>query len=128
MGTLQYGLASAAFPFDDRTLEHVKIVVDFKLHRKEPFFFSWSDGTARGGGRNSIWIAPNIRLQFEFTNAVRGVTNQVWVRQLLASANTAEGLVLSTEPAVLPPQGARRNPPVARPPTLRPKPPTKSTQ
>ena len=99
MGTLHYGSPGVEVRFDDRTLMHLHIVITAKLRRREGFVFSWSDPADSGSGRSSIWIHPSIPLFYRFTGSKAPLVNRDWVDALMASANSAGGMVLTPEPA-----------------------------
>ncbi|WP_200931999.1 ATP-dependent DNA ligase [Frigoribacterium sp. Leaf164] len=103
MGTLRYDHGTVDIEMDDRTLAHVRLVVMAKLRRHESFPFTWEDSTGAGGGWNSIWIHPGASFHFAFLGGRSPRVNTLWVEQLMASANSAAGLVLTREPAGQPP-------------------------
>jgi hypothetical protein len=83
---------------DDRTLAHLQFVVGAKLRLGQPFFFSWAESVARGGGRGSVWIERSIQIRFTYASSARIRLNHQWTEQLMASANSVEGLQLTVEP------------------------------
>lgn len=98
MGRLLYGNLQTSIRFDDRLLAHLQIVIGAKLRRREGFFISWMDAPGVGGGRSSVWLDSSIPLRFTFTNNARHSINRVWIDELAASANTAQGLRVTPEP------------------------------
>lgn len=98
MGRLLYGNLQTSIRFDDRLLAHLQIVIGAKLRRREGFFISWMDAPGVGGGRSSVWLDSSIPLRFTFTNNARHTINRVWIDELAASANTAQGLRVTPEP------------------------------
>ena len=96
LGTLNYGSAGMAIEFDDRTLAHLQMVIGAKLRRNESLFFSWlgDSNTPRG----SIWVSGTIPLFFSFSTPDRHPINRVWLEELVRSANSPQGLYLTTEP------------------------------
>ena len=99
MGTLVYGSRTLEVAFDDRALLHLKIVVATKLGRGESFMFSWKDDPAIGDGRSTAWIDRSIPLYFRFSGSTIPAVNQRWLDELLTSANSGTGLILTPEPA-----------------------------
>ncbi|WP_423923295.1 ATP-dependent DNA ligase [Frigoribacterium sp. 2-23] len=100
MGSLIYGTASIEVEFEDRTLEHLQIVIATKLRRRESFFFSWRDSQRVGDGRSSIWLDPAIPLYFKYSGGRVPSINRDWLSELTTSANSSSGLVLTDEPAL----------------------------
>jgi len=99
MGTLTYPVRGVQpLSMDDRTLAHLQTVIGSKLRLKQGFFFSWADHVEAGGGRSSVWIDPSIPLKFTFVTSERHLLNRVWLESLMASANSAQGLYLTSEP------------------------------
>jgi hypothetical protein len=84
---------------DDRTLAHLQFVVGAKLRLGQPFFFSWTESVASGGGRGSVWIERSIQIRFTYASSARIRLNHQWTEQLMASANSVDGLQLAAEPA-----------------------------
>jgi hypothetical protein len=98
VGTLQYGSAATKITFDDRILLHLQLVVGAKLQRREAFFFSWKNTVAGGSGRTSIWLESTISLSFQYDSPLYPTINRRWLDEMMASANSPHGLVLSPEP------------------------------
>lgn len=98
MGSLIYGTSGIEVRFDDRTLEHLQIVIATKLRRRESFFFSWRDSDDVGDGRSSIWLDAAIPLYFKYEGSRVPSINREWLSELTTSANGSSGLVLSDEP------------------------------
>lgn len=96
MGYLIYGNGTE-YEIDDRALAHVKVVVGSKLRRQESFFLSWTNEPEAGSGRVSLWISPNIPLQFRFFGSRAAQLNRVWLDVLADLSHTARGLVLVSE-------------------------------
>lgn len=97
MGILTYN-STRVIEIDDRALAHLRSVIYSKLRRGESFAFSWARTPAEGSGRNSIWIGPDTPLTFEFFERQEPPLNQLWLGELMRSANAPGGLVLSDEP------------------------------
>ncbi|WP_130176876.1 ATP-dependent DNA ligase [Cryobacterium sp. SO1] len=96
MGKLVYN--SVVVDFDDRALVHLQIVIGSKLRRGESFFLSWHEPPTGGSGRASLWLHPSIPLHFKYVEGEAPSINRAWIDALTASANSGQGLVLSTEP------------------------------
>jgi hypothetical protein len=97
MGHLIYATNSRT-DLDDRTLAHLQIVITNKLRRRESFAFSWKNPAINGDGRRTIWIAPEIALEFVYDGDRVPVINMAWVEALMLAANTSGGLRLIPEP------------------------------
>lgn len=102
MGKLFYG-AELIVDFEDRALIHLQIVIGAKLRRGESFHFSWRDDEALGGGRNTLWLAPEIPLHYKYFGSRPPAINHAWIDVLTTSSHSAYGLQLLPEP---PPQAA----------------------
>lgn len=98
MGKLIYGASSTEIEFEDRALLHLQIVFATKLRLGESFMFSWKDDPSIGDGRSTVWIDRSIPLFFKFYGSKVPTVNPRWVEDLLASANSGTGLILTTEP------------------------------
>jgi hypothetical protein len=96
MGTLQYN--GALVEFDDRLLAHLQIVIVQKIRRGESFLMSWADHAETGEGHSAIWIHPTHNLYFTFAKARSPAINRVWLSELMNSANSARGLLVTEEP------------------------------
>ena len=94
MGTLFYGAKGTEITFDDRQLAHLKVVIVAKLRRDEKFTLSWEGDD----GRSTIWLHPAIELQFTFDERVRPPLNRGWIDQLMATANSGDGMRVIPEP------------------------------
>jgi hypothetical protein len=97
MGKLFYGAKATEFEFDNRLLAHLKVVIVAKLRRDEKFTLSF-ERAAEMTGRSTIWLHPAIELQFEFDERERPALNRLWVDQLMATANSADGMRIVPEP------------------------------
>jgi hypothetical protein len=89
---------TTAVEFDDRVLAHLQLVIGTKLRRGEAFYLTWTDDPSVGDGRNSIWLHPAVPLRLKFNGSRRPAINLSWINQLMASANSTEGLRLLPEP------------------------------
>jgi hypothetical protein len=99
---LLYGDSRTPIEIDDRALAHLRFVMLAKLRRGEGFGFSWSHGSAHGGGRSTVWMHPSIPLQFEFDGSRSPALNRAWLEVLTQVAATSGGLSLVDEPANIP--------------------------
>jgi hypothetical protein len=100
VGRLVYG-DQGSFELDDRTLAHLKLAVSTKLRRGETFVLNWTIPAAQGSGRVSLWLAPSISLQFEYSEAHSHSINRSWVEALIASAWSHDGMTLMSEDEAL---------------------------
>ncbi|ROQ52640.1 hypothetical protein EDF36_3802 [Rathayibacter sp. PhB152] len=101
MGYLHYGTES--FPFDDRLLLHLQVVVGLKLRRHEAFFVSWRPGAQTGEGRHAIWIDNGVPIHFNYSGGRPPTLNREWIEQLVTSANSSGGLNLADDRNAEPP-------------------------
>lgn len=83
-------------PFDDRVLAHVQLVITTKLRRGESFTLQWHD--EEDGGRNAIWIDRSVPLYFRYAGSKMPTINREWLEELVMSASSAQGLLLTAEP------------------------------
>jgi len=98
VGKLIYGDSEIEIILDDRALAHIQIVIGSKLRRKEAFFFSWKDNPGEGTGRSAIWLDPAIVLYFRFSGSRPVTINRDWLEAFTSSADSAAGLMLTSEP------------------------------
>ena len=97
MGRLIYDNTTAV-EFDDRVLAHLQLVIGTKLRRGESFYLTWTDDASVGDGRNSIWLHPAVPLRLKYNGSRRPTINTTWIQQMMALANSTEGLRLIPEP------------------------------
>ncbi|MBO1902714.1 hypothetical protein J4H92_12230 [Leucobacter weissii] len=109
MGTLIYG-GSSRFDLDDRTLEHVKVVVVARLRKRESFMLSLPQRGPFAVGSSSVWISPDVPIGFQFSSSRAGPLSRRWIQALMAMSYAPGGL------AVVPEGGA--GPPESRPDDL----------
>ncbi|MCU1406154.1 MAG: ATP-dependent ligase [Glaciihabitans sp.] len=110
MGTLTYN-SDLAILIEDRALQHLQIVITSKLRRKESFNFTWQVIDDNGPRQSSVWIHESLALQYDYMTVPGRTLNRVWLEALTTSANSASGLFLLDEPAVVEigqPSAARR--------------------
>jgi hypothetical protein len=100
VGKLIYGSSTMEVEFDDRALLHLQIIVATKLRLGESFMFSWKDDPAIGDGRSTLWIDRSIPLYFKFYGCKVPTVNSQWLEELLTSANSGTGLILTPEPSM----------------------------
>ena len=98
MGALIYGNSSMEVSFEDRALQHLQIVITAKLRRRESFVFSWTNTAEDGHGRSVIWLDPSSTLFYRFCGNRIPAINLDWIETLMISANSPNGLFLSSEP------------------------------
>lgn len=96
MGFLMYA-GTQEYEFEDRTLAHLKTAIAIKLRRKESFLMSWTNPSDKGGGRVSIWLAPNIPISFRFNGSRPPSLNKTWLTVLNDLSNTPRGLLVVSE-------------------------------
>lgn len=95
MGSLSYD--GYVVEIDDRTLQHLQIVIVNKLRRGEPFLMSWKDAPDIGDGRSAIWLHPSIPLHFKFSGSRVVSINETWLAELNESAESSRGLIVTSE-------------------------------
>ena len=95
MGILFYG--DQAIEMDDRTLAHLKVAVVTKLRRGESFTLSWAHPEGEPPGRTTIWMHEAIPLRFQFLEADAPELRREWIEEILRSANTTGGILLTAE-------------------------------
>jgi hypothetical protein len=89
---------TTAVEFDDRVLAHLQLVIGTKLRRGESFYLTWMDDASVGDGRNAIWLHAAVPLRFKYNGSRRPTINATWIQQMMALANSSEGLRLIPEP------------------------------
>lgn len=107
MGKLIYGV-NYEIEFEDRTLQHLQLVISSKLRRGESFSFGWAKSVEIGSGRTAIWLHPAIPLVYEYNGNRPPTINQAWLEKLMQTANSAAGLQIVPEPAVAETQAAEK--------------------
>lgn len=95
MGLLLYGPSEVEFAIDDRTLEHLRMVILNKFRRNEPFALLVPGGT----GRDVIWLHPAIPVRFRFEADQAPTLDRTWVEALILASYDAGGLRLIPQPA-----------------------------
>ena len=100
MGKLIYGCGTE-YEFEDRKLAHLKVAITAKLRRQECFILSWNIEPSDGAGRVSLWLAPNVPLQFRFSGSRRPSLNRTWIDVMVQFSNSSRGLVAISESEAL---------------------------
>jgi hypothetical protein len=95
MGTMTYD--GLVINIDDRVLAHLQIVIVNKLRKEEGFLMSWKESVQAGSGRGSVWLDSTIPVTFKFDGSKVPEINKVWLDQLAKSANSAKGLIVTSE-------------------------------
>jgi hypothetical protein len=103
VGTIYYGGSDTPIQIEDRALAHLKVVIATKLRRSESFTVSWQHGEDQPRGRSTIWLHPSIPLRFVFDDPDPPELSRQWIEQLARSANSTQGIQLSTEVVEDPP-------------------------
>lgn len=96
VGQLIYG-PGTVYEMDDRTLAHVKLALTAKLRRQESFLLSWPIAADQGSGRTSLWMAPTLPLQFQFSGSRPPTINRNWVVAMLEGSHSDRGLMILSE-------------------------------
>ena len=98
MGTLVYGPA-LTLTFDDRALAHLQLVITAKLRRGESFVFSFEETRGDDTGRTTVWMNADIPMIYRYDSTRMPQINREWLESMTAAASSAQGLILSEEPA-----------------------------
>lgn len=98
VGTLIYG-RTQEYDFDERTLEHLRIVITSRVRKNESFFLTWTAQRHRQTVTTSLWISPAVPLVFSFSSDTRVPISREWLQQLIRSSYSSQGLVIMPEPA-----------------------------
>ncbi|MCS5723033.1 ATP-dependent DNA ligase [Herbiconiux sp. CPCC 203407] len=97
MGFLYYGNDSYAIEVDDRPLAHLKIALLSLLRAGKSIAFSFERAPDLGSGRETLWICPSTDIRFRFNGSRPPRINELWVRSIIATAETPTGLRLVDE-------------------------------
>jgi hypothetical protein len=95
MGSLTYD--GMVVHMDDRVLTHLQVVIINKLRKGESFVMSWKDSPDVGDGRSAVWMHPQMLLYFKFEGGRVPTINNEWLAELVASADSSRGLVVTAE-------------------------------
>jgi hypothetical protein len=98
VGFIYYGSNEYPVEVDDRALAHLKMAVLSLLRAGRSVAFSFTNPTAVGGGRETLWISPTTDLRFKFLGGRPPRINPEWVRLMIESANEPTGMHLMEEP------------------------------
>jgi len=98
MGVLSYG--GTDYPFGDRLLSHLQVVVTTKLRRRESFALSWIPDLE--GGREAIWIDNGLHLRFRYDEVEIAPLNREWLEALMDGTHRPHGLLVMPEPKTIP--------------------------
>ncbi|UFS57491.1 DUF7882 family protein [Subtercola endophyticus] len=97
MGTLTYGPTAKSLTIEDRDLAHLQAVILAKFRRGESFSFSWERSNELGSGHTTLWMNPQMHLEFGYFGSKRVPLNREWIDRLMGRANNAGGLELVPE-------------------------------
>jgi hypothetical protein len=95
MGSLTYD--GMIVHLEDRALTHLQIVIVNKFRKGESFLMSWKDAAEVGDGRSAVWMHPHMQVYFKFEGSRVPVVNTVWLAELVASADSSRGLIVTDE-------------------------------
>lgn len=96
MGSLSYG--GTEYPFEDRLLQHLQVVITTKLRRRESFALSWVPA-AENGTREAIWIDNGLPLRFRYDAPAMPAINREWLEVLMEGTHRPSGLLVTPEPS-----------------------------
>jgi hypothetical protein len=97
VGVLRYGTPPESIELDDRELAHLQIVILTKLRRKESTSVAVGYAAGAHHGRITFWISPAVPLQFKYFEANRPAIDLARLDQLMAEANSTDGVQLMPE-------------------------------
>jgi hypothetical protein len=80
---------------DDTELAHLQAVIGVKFALRQPFHLGLAYPASTGEGRGTLWLAPDIPLQFSYRSALSPALDRVRVSRVLAQANTPAGPTIS---------------------------------
>lgn len=89
MGSFEYGSSQYSCTVEDEVLVHLETVIIDKLRHGERFALHWVDPDAPGGG-TTLWMAPDIPVQFVYTDPVRPQVSVAWLRDLTTATLTVD--------------------------------------
>ncbi|WP_024355770.1 hypothetical protein [Leucobacter chironomi] len=96
MGTLIYG-RHQEYRFDDRTLEHLRVVIVARVRRNESFFLTWTAEAQQRAVTTTLWISAGVPIVFHFSAPERPPLSRAWLQRLTQSSYSSRGLVLTPE-------------------------------
>jgi hypothetical protein len=97
MGFLYYGDDSYPIEIDDRQLSHLKVALLSLLRANKSVAFTVAHSAREGSGRDTLWITPTTDIRFHFLGSRPMVIDEVWVRAIMATADTPAGMRLISE-------------------------------
>jgi hypothetical protein len=106
LGTLIYG-RTQEYHFDDRTLEHLRVVIVTRVRRNESFFLTWTAHQHQRAVTTTLWISASIPIVFHFSDGERVPLSREWLQRLTKSSYSSRGLVLTPEHAGLEPHDSK---------------------
>lgn len=92
MGILRYG-RSQSHKFHDRTLEHLRVVINSRLGKNEAFMLTWAPN-ASPGQTVSLCISAAVPIAFVFSETAPVPLSREWVSRLLQASYGPDGLTL----------------------------------
>lgn len=95
MGSLSYG--GTEYPFEDRLLQHLQVVITTKLRRRESFALSWVPAM-ESGARETIWIDNGLPMRFRYDSKTVPGINREWLEALMEGTHKPTGLMVVPEP------------------------------
>jgi hypothetical protein len=97
MGYLYYGDDSFPIEIEDRELAHLKVALLTLLRANRSVAFTCSRSASEGSGRDTLWINPTTDIRFHFQGSRPPRINELWVRAIMATAETPMGMRLVSE-------------------------------
>ena len=98
MGYLYYGTNNHPVELDDRPLSHLKIALLTLLRAGKSVSFSFTRPTRAGSGRETLWISPSTEIRFLFAGTRPPTVNELWVWQIMETADSPTGMRMLPEP------------------------------
>lgn len=98
MGYFFYGKDGYLVELDDRALAHLKVAILSLLRAGRSFELSMRRSIDVGSGRESFWVNPATEIRFHFSSARAPQLSDAWLRAILATASTPDGLRIVEEP------------------------------
>lgn len=98
MGALIYN--GTSYHLEDRLLAHLQVLITAKLQLREAFLINWPVPAREGSGRVSLWLAPDIPIEFRFAGSKRPELNRRWIDALLRASHGVQGLTVVPEAEV----------------------------
>ncbi|WP_336991013.1 DUF7882 family protein [Leucobacter sp. VD1] len=95
MGHLIYG--GTRYEFEDRQLAHLQLALERSLSRHGSFRMSWFPAADEDTQKTSLWMTPDVALDFEYGDSTPPQINEAWVAIMERASHTPLGLVLISE-------------------------------